>query len=236
VAKFCENCGAAMYDGDLVCGECGARVGSEGKVEPEVKAAVIDEQPNVMNEEPKVPNTNNKNNSLIGKIVCIVVALCVVAGIVNIVRSSLSYDSVLKKMVKSIKNEDIDTFMNISSQVGQAIHDEEYGEGSYESMIENFLEQKLDNYEDEVEGEVKSITYKVKDKQEITERKLKKMKDSISDDYGVDADDISNMINVTLKLKIKGKDETARDEIENVVLIKEKGKWKVYIDYMDKFN
>ena len=28
MAKFCENCGAAMDDGDAVCGQCGTPVGS----------------------------------------------------------------------------------------------------------------------------------------------------------------------------------------------------------------
>jgi len=225
MAKFCENCGAAMDDCDAVCGQCGTPVGNSGAANPQFQ---------VNNGEPKAPNANN--SAFIGKIVCAVIALIVVIGIVNVVGKSSSYDSVLKKMVKAIKNDDTDAFINISSQVGQAIHNEQYGEGSYEDMIDNFLETKLDNYEDQVDGKVKSITYKIKDKQEITDRKLKKVKDTISDQYDVDADDISNMMNVTLKLKIKGKDETTKDDLDNVVLIKEKGKWKVYIDYMNDFN
>lgn len=231
MAKFCENCGAAMDDGDAVCGQCGTPVGS---VAPQTNSGAVNPQFQANNGEPKTPNANN--SAFIGKIVCAVIALIVVIGIVNVVGKSSSYDTVLKKMVKAIKNDDTDAFINISSQVGQAIHNEQYGEGSYEDMIDNFLETKLDNYEDQVDGKVKSITYKIKDKQEITDRKLKKVKDTISDQYDVDADDISNMMNVTLKLKIKGKDETTKDDLDNVVLIKEKGKWKVYIDYMNDFN
>ena len=234
MAKFCENCGAAMDDGDAVCGQCGTPVGSVGGTAPQTNSGAVNSQPQANNGEPKAPNANN--SAFIGKIVCAVIALIVVIGIVNVVGKSSSYDSVLKKMVKAIKNDDTDAFINISSQVGQAIHNEQYGECSYEDMIDNFLETKLDNYEDQVDGKVKSITYKIKDKQEITDRKLKKLKDTISDQYDVDADDISNMMNVTLKLKIKGKDETTKDDLDNVVLIKEKGKWKVYIDYMNDFN
>lgn len=231
MAKFCENCGAAMDDGDAVCGQCGTPVGG---VAPQTNSGAVNPQLQANNGETKASNVNN--SAFIGKIVCAVIALIVVIGIVNVVGKSSSYDSVLKKMVKAIKNDDTDAFINISSQVGQAIHNEQYGEGSYEDMIDNFLETKLDNYEDQVDGKVKSITYKIKDKQEITDRKLKKVKDTISDQYDVDADDISNMMNVTLKLKIKGKDETTKDDLDNVVLIKEKGKWKVYIDYMNDFN
>jgi Predicted membrane protein len=234
MAKFCENCGAAMDDGDAVCGQCGTPVGSVGGVAPQTNSGTVNSQPQANNGESKASNANN--SAFIGKIVCAVIALIVVIGIVNVVGKSSSYDTVLKKMVKAIKNDDTDAFINISSQVGQAIHNEQYGEGSYEDMIDNFLETKLDNYEDQVDGKVKSITYKIKDKQEITDRKLKKVKDTISDQYDVDADDISNMMNVTLKLKIKGKDETTKDDLDNVVLIKEKGKWKVYIDYMNDFN
>lgn len=109
MAKFCENCGAAMDDGDAVCGQCGTPVGSVGGAGPQTNSGVTDSQPKVNNGEPKALNANNS------------------------------------------------AFMNISSQVGQAIHNEQYGEGSYEDMIDNFLETKLDNYEDQVDDKVKFI-------------------------------------------------------------------------------
>ena len=158
MAKFCENCGAAMDDGDAVCGQCGTPVGSVGGTAPQTNSGTVNSQPQANNGETKASNVNN--SAFIGKIVCAVIALIVVIGIVNVVGKSSSYDSVLKKMVKAIKNDDTDAFINISSQVGQAIHNEQYGEGSYEDMIDNFLETKLDNYEDQVDGKVKSITYK----------------------------------------------------------------------------
>jgi len=141
MAKFCENCGAAMDDCAAVCGQCGTPVGSVGGTAPQTNSGAVNPQSQANNGEPKASNANN--SAFIGKIVCAVIALIVVIGIVNVVGKSSSYDSVLKKMVKAIKNDDTDAFINISSQVGQAIHNEQYGEGSYEDMIDNFCQQQL---------------------------------------------------------------------------------------------
>ena len=83
MAKFCENCGAAMDDGDAVCGQCGTPVGSVGGTAPQTNSGTVNSQPQANNGETKASNVNN--SAFIGKIVCAVIALIVVIGIVNVV-------------------------------------------------------------------------------------------------------------------------------------------------------
>lgn len=207
MAKFCANCGAHMEDSDLVCGQCGTPSG------------------NPSGNEGQVNNTKNKGCTL--KILAgAFAAIVIIAIIINVVLASSSYKSTLNKMVKAIKNNDITGLQVISSPV----NDDVYGVFDYESMLERFLENKLDYYEDRLDGEVRKISYEIKDKSEITERKMEKYKDMLSDSFGADTSGIKKMVKVKLKLSIKGDRKTTSDNIDELYLIKENGRWTIYFD------
>lgn len=212
MAKFCANCGAHMEDSDLVCGQCGTPSTSGGQ-------------------------DNGRNNSKkSGPILAIlggaVAVIIIIAIIINAVLASSGYKSTLDRMVKAIKNNDIAKLQDISSFV----NDEVYGSRDYKEILKNFLDSKLDTYEDRIDGEVKKITYKITDDQKITARKIEKYKDRLSDIYDTDTSDIKNIIKLKLKLTIKGSKKSTSDNIDNLYLIKEGGKWRIFFDYDRVFN
>lgn len=219
MAKFCANCGANMEENDIVCGQCGTPATD--------KDSNLNSQSNT-----NVSNNDKVASKLIVKVAIGVVAMFIVVNLLGLIIGSFGYKSVLNKMVKAIKNDDVSTLISISSEVGQSI----YGENEYEEMIENFIEAKLDYYEEEVDGRVKKITYEIKDQSELTSRKLEKIKDNISEIYDEDASNISKVMIVDLKLTIKGSKEKTKDKIDNLVLLKEGGKWRIYIDRSGIFD
>ena len=223
MAKFCSNCGAGMEDGDLVCGQCGTPAKGVNPADSQIKPYGKNLQ--------TLSNSLN-NRKLVGVVVAAVVAIIILVNVVGFITKSLGYDPVIVKMVKAIKDDDVSKLVSISSQIGQSI----YGEDEYETMLESFLDSKLDYYEDKVDGSIKNITYEVKNKSELTGRKVEKIKDTLSDMYDVDADGISKVVKVDLKLTIKGSKEKTKDKWDDLVLLKENGKWKIYIDYYGLFD
>ena len=223
MAKFCSNCGAGMEDGDLVCGQCGTPAKGVNPADSQIKPYGKNLQ--------TLSNSLN-NRKLVGVVVAAVVAIIILVNVVGFITKSLGYDPVIAKMVKAIKDDDVSKLVSISSQIGQSI----YGEDEYETMLESFLDSKLDYYEDKVDGSIKNITYEVKNKSELTGRKVEKIKDTLSDMYDVDADGISKVVKVDLKLTIKGSKEKTKDKWDDLVLLKENGKWKIYIDYYGLFD
>ena len=178
MAKFCANCGAPMEDGDVVCGQCGTPVSNVVKDKKEQKATG--------------EGGNNKKLGMAVAVGCAVVVIAVIAVIANIIGGGSGYKSTLNTMVKAIKNNDSTTIVSISSSISEDI----YKSKDYDKMIDGFLDNKLDSYEDRIDGEVKKITYEIKDKSEVTDRKLEKYKDKLSDDYNVDTNGITKMIKI----------------------------------------
>lgn len=209
MAKFCAKCGAHMEDSDLVCGQCGTPSGYAG------------------------PSNNSKNKgSLFAILGGAIAAIIILVVIINIVVASSGYKSTLNKMVKAIKNNDSMQLEEISSSINYEI----YGSFDYEEMLDNFLEYRLDDYEDRVDGEVRNISYEIRDKSEITGRKTEKYKDKLSDEYSIDTDSIKKMVKVKLKLTVKGSKKSISDTIEDLYLIQENGRWKIFFDYIGVFN
>ena len=209
MAKFCAKCGAHMEDSDLVCGQCGTPSGDVG------------------------PSNNSKNKgSLFAILGGAIAAIIILVVIINIVVASAGYKSTLNKMVKAIKNNDSMQLEEISSSINYEI----YGSFDYEEMLDNFLEYRLDDYEDRVDGEVRNISYEIRDKSEITGRKTEKYKDKLSDEYSIDTDSIKKMVKVKLKLTVKGSKKSISDTIEDLYLIQENGRWKIFFDYIGVFN
>ncbi|AYA99979.1 zinc ribbon domain-containing protein [Lachnoanaerobaculum umeaense] len=209
MAKFCAKCGAHMEDSDLVCGQCGTPSGDAG------------------------PSNNSKNKgSLFAILGGAIAAIIILVVIINIVVASAGYKSTLNKMVKAIKNNDSMQLEEISSSINYEI----YGSFDYEEMLDNFLEYRLDDYEDRVDGEVRNISYEIRDKSEITGRKTEKYKDKLSDEYSIDTDSIKKMVKVKLKLTVKGSKKSISDTIEDLYLIQENGRWKIFFDYIGVFN
>ena len=209
MAKFCAKCGAHMEDSDLVCGQCGTPSGDAG------------------------PSNNSKNKgSLFAILGGAIAAIIILVVIINIVVASAGYKSTLNKMVKAIKNNDSMQLEEISSSINYEI----YGSFDYEEMLDDFLEYRLDDYEDRVDGEVRNISYEIRDKSEITGRKTEKYKDKLSDEYSIDTDSIKKMVKVKLKLTVKGSKKSISDTIEDLYLIQENGRWKIFFDYIGVFN
>ncbi len=214
MARFCANCGATMEEGDKVCGQCGT--------------PAIDLKANVINESnSKEINIDKAKATKIIKYALVIIILIVVGIIaVNIIRRHTGYNSVLAKMVKAIKEDDVNTLDEIASSASKDIYIFAYGD-DYIENYDNALSKALDEFEDTV-GEIKGISYEVVDVNEFSERRVKDIKDNLDYIYGIDTSSISKINKVELELTVKGSKKIEKYDVDQLYLIKESGKWKIY--------
>ncbi|MBQ0028292.1 MAG: hypothetical protein KBS96_06790 [Lachnospiraceae bacterium] len=177
---------------------------------------------------PKPAGQGNNDASKYVKLgIIAVVAIIVIVIFANILSSFTGYKATLNKMVKAIANDDIDTLEKIASSVSEEQIADYYGKNKdpydvYESRVDD----TLDTFEDRV-GEVKKITYKIVDTKELSDRRLEDIKDEWVDNYNLDTDDIKKIVEVEIKLSVKGKKKSASYNVDRLYMIKESGKWKV---------
>lgn len=210
MAKFCGNCGAEVEDDARVCGNCGVPLG--GASSPKVDFKVPD----------KVKNADFKK---IAVIVAVILAVIIIGSIAfNIVRNNTGYRAMLNRSFKAIQKADTEGLMKeLSVFIEDSYGDDDLLEDDLDISINSYL----DRLEDEVGAEPK-ISFEIKKASKLSDRKLKQLKDNLEDnDKDYDGDELQKAMHVDLKLKIKGPDDTSTDSINNMLIVKENGAWKV---------
>lgn len=211
MARYCGSCGAEVEEDAKVCGNCGVPLDG-GAAAPKVEL--------------KMPNkVNNENIKKIVIIAAVVVAVLIIGGIaLKIVKNNTGYRAMLNKAFKAVQKADAEGFMNEMS----VYIEDKYGD---DDLLEDYINEQMNEYLDYVEDEVGAeprITYEVKKATRLSDRKLKQIKDDLEDsDKDYDPDGLKKAVNVDLKLKIKGPDDDMEDSINDILLVKENGKWKI---------
>ena len=144
----------------------------------------------------------------------------------NVIGKFTGYRATINKMVKALQNDDVDELDELSSSISEEIYDDWYGD-DYIDYYEDAVSDTLDTFEDKV-GTLKKISYEITDTTEFSKRRLEDVKDALIDNYNMDVDDIKKIIEVELKLDVKGSKKSSSYNVSNLFLIKEDGGWKIY--------
>lgn len=211
MSKFCENCGSELKDTDKQCPNCGAAV-----VETTTKKDVKENPTNTTNTE-KV-NTNGEKNkktyALIGGIAAAVVIVLIL--IIALMSSANSYKKPLDNLFAGIQKANSKTFLKAFPEVMR--------DDMEDSFDNDDLEELLESFEDEVGKNVK-ISYKVLDKEKIDKDDLEDLQDSLEDEYGSKKTKITKGYKLTIKITIKGKDDSDTSPSMDINVYKIGGKW-----------
>lgn len=208
MAKFCGNCGSQMDDADKVCGQCGT---------PFAGATVSDATP-VAKEK--------GNNKVVKLIIGVIVAIVAIVVIANIAGNYTGYKGTLNKMVKALQNNDTATLESMASSISEETYGGWYGDDVYD-YYDAVISDTLDKYEDAV-GPIKKISYEITDATELSDRRMNELKDNLEKLYNMDTSGIKKVVQVDLKIKVKGSKKSSTYHVDNLYMIKENSGWKVF--------
>ncbi len=211
MSKFCGNCGAELAGDAKVCGQCGTPV--DGASTNIAGLKIVD------------PEKQAKTKKMI-KLVIGAVALVIVAVIaVNIVSAFTGSNGLLRKVMSSYEEYDIDGLVALSSDIYY------YGEEDWvEYYFEYSVGDDLDYFESYV-GHNYKLSYDVQEVYTLSGRKLDTILDTIKSSYpDFDINAISQVKVADVKVNAKEGKSSVSMSVQ-VTMTKENGKWKLlYID------
>ncbi len=205
----------------------------QGYVQPEQQNTYV--QQDVYTQQNHVPYTEipKKKNNLP---LILGIAGGGVALVVVIIILVLSLGGGYKKAIDNY----FDVFFKGNANKIKKMAPEEYWE-YYEDRYDMDMEDIKDEYEDEFEereenfedryGKNWKVSYKIEDKKELSDKKLKKIADAIEDKYDIDADSVKKAYEVEIKATIKGSEDQDKDSIDMTV-VKIDNSWYI-IDYYE---
>lgn len=213
MSKFCGNCGAQLDDSAKVCGYCGVALSNE---QANISATSI---PGIVSETDKEKAAKIKKLIKMGAIA--IVAIIVLFVGFNIISSFTGYKGVVRKVVNAFEDYDMNTLCSCASSLSYYGDDIEY----YEEVFEERVSYKLDYYEEELGHNLK-MDFEIIDSYKLDDRN----KDALLDDLensGAYIGKIDTIRMVELELTIKGSRSTSTYISEDLLMVKENGKWKV---------
>lgn len=215
MSKFCGNCGKALADNARVCGYCGVPVSVAVQTNPEVK--------HIPGLDPvKDQEKADKMNKIIKSGAMIIIAIIVVTIGINVISSFIGYKGVVRKVINAFEDYDMNTLYEYASSLNYLGDDDEY----YEELFDDKVSAKLDYYEGQVGYDLK-IDFEIIDSYNLDERKLNNFLDEL-EESGAYVGKIDKIRQVDLELHIKGKRSENTYRTDDLLLIKENGKWKVF--------
>ena len=213
MSKFCGNCGAQLDDSARVCGYCGVAFGNEPVNTSNTSI------PGVVSEADKEKAAKTKK--LIKTGATAVAAIIVLSIVISIISSFTGYKGVVRKVVNAFEDYDMNTLCSYASSLSYYGDDVEYSEEYFEEMVSS----KLDYYEEELGHNLK-MSFEITDSYKLDDRNRDDLFDDL-EDSGVYVGNISTIRMVELELEIKGSRRTSTYTVDDLLLVKENGKWKV---------
>ncbi len=228
--KFCSNCGSQMMDDANVCPSCGTAIApvNNGGAASDIrqKASNIGAAIKNYDYEGLVPDAiKEKVPSKYRKFVPFAfLAIILVVVILLLSMCTGGY----KKPVKYWEQELNGKFKNVSKTVPKEVWEDyldmiDMDEDEYIEQLEDVYDNTREYYEDEY-GDNYKIRIKVTDKKELSDRKLKAIKDGLKDNYDINKKDVKKAYELDYEYKIKGSEDEDEDDGE-IIVVKIKGKW-----------
>lgn len=207
MAKFCGNCGRELEDAVRVCGYCGT--------------PTDDMTRNIVGVDYKNPESKGNAKKHVRCILIIAIIVSVLFGGFKVVTEFTGYKGMVRKVMKSYENYDINALVDMCSDVW-FYEMTDYVEKYFESNVGN----DLDYYEDSV-GHNYKFSYEVDDMYEPSERKLAELEGDVQQiyddfDMGMIEKVMVAHIDVTAK---NGRKTVNRDVV--LTLTKESGEWRL---------
>lgn len=213
MSKFCGNCGAQLDDSAKVCGYCGVALSNE---QVNTNATPI---PGIVSEADKEKAAKTKKFIKLGAIA--IVAIIVLSVGFNIISSFTGYKGVVRKVVNAFEDYDMNTLCSYASSLSYYGDDIEYSEEVFEERVSS----KLDYYEEEL-GHGLKISFEIIDSYKLDDRNRDDLLDEL-EDSGAYVGKIDTIRMVEMQLTIKGSRSTSTYTTDDLMLVKENGKWKV---------
>lgn len=212
MAKFCGNCGMQLEDDARVCGNCGTPFEGNGGTT------------STMSPQTMSPQTKKK----IQKIVifsAIGVAVIIIAIIaINVVSYMTGYVRTIDTYFQAINEYNPDKALSVTSEAGlpkNTIKD-------YDAAFKDIVSDVLDSFESEV-GHDPKISYEIVESYKLSDRKYQNFLTKLEKDYKYDTGDISEIVCVNIKPTVKGARSSRTAPVQEVYIIKENGKWLLYM-------
>lgn len=253
MSKFCKNCGTELADEAVFCKDCGTKVEEATQEaapvnEPAETAAPVDE--NVAcdcaectgdceaqtNEETKESGIAGAVNGFIAKLKnkdknTLLITSGVLLGVIILF--------VLAIALSGGGYEDaVDNYMKVAFKGKAGLIEDlapeaywEYVEDKYDlklKKIEEIYEEDVyDSFMDENETDVGydiSISYDIKDTDELSESKLDYIKDTLKDRYDIPRKSVEDAIEIEIEAVIEGDDDEEEEEI-TLYAVEIDGEW-----------
>lgn len=202
MAKFCTKCGAPLDNNAAFCTNCGA---------------VADKKNNVV-------NLHNKNTAiLLGGILAGIIVLVILISLIF----GGGYKSAIDNYFEGFEDTNAKKFMKAMPECQIEYLEESLKDYSkFDSLAEYFeylLEEALNKIEDEYGDDI-SISYEIKDKEELSEKELKDIRKRLENNYDNDDVKVTKGYEVEITAEIKGDDNSDEEDI-TVKVAKVDGDW-----------
>lgn len=213
LAKFCGNCGGKLDDSARVCGYCGFRF---------VTAPLEKRTTDI----PRMTSVKKRRNTakikkLLKIILAVIAVLMIFVAGLNIVSAFTGYKGVVRKVINSFEDYDMNTLYSYTSSLCYYSDDIDY----YEELFEKEVAKKLDYYEDQLGYNLK-ISYEIIDSHKLDNRNRNSLLDEL-EDKGASVVGIDTVRALELKITIKGSASSTTYITDDLWLIKESSGWKV---------
>lgn len=202
MAKFCTKCGAPLDNNAAFCTNCGA---------------VADKKNNIV-------NLHNKNTAiLLGGILAGIIVLVILISLIF----GGGYKSAIDNYFEGFEDTNAKKFMKAMPECQIEYLEESLKDYSkFDSLAEYFeylLEEALNKIEDEYGDDI-SISYEIKDKEELSEKELKDIRKRLENNYDNDDVKVTKGYEVEITAEIKGDDNSDEEDI-TVKVAKVDGDW-----------
>ena len=202
MAKFCTKCGAPLDNNAAFCTNCGA---------------VADKKNNIV-------NLHNKNTAiLLGGILAGIIVLVILISLIF----GGGYKSAIDNYFEGFEDTNAKKIMKAMPECQIEYLEESLKDYSkFDSLAEYFeylLEEALNKIEDEYGDDI-SISYEIKDKEELSEKELKDIRKRLENNYDNDDVKVTKGYEVEITAEIKGDDNSDEEDI-TVKVAKVDGDW-----------
>ena len=217
MSRFCGKCGAKLPDDGVFCPSCGSKVD------------------NAQETDFSDSSSGNINSGVPGRripfamIAAAAAALLVIIIAVSVIVNSTGSKGTIGKYFKCMIKEDGEKAVKLMSNVLLEKYDDD------EDDLADFLEAEFEYYLDVIDDELgrdPKISFKIKKEKEYSDRKFEDLMEYLEEYYDIDTRDVKAVKTVSVDMTIKA--EGRKDETEGeFIMIKEKGKWRIFSFTMD---
>jgi len=224
MAMFCGACGAQMDDDARVCGQCGTPLSDE----PRPVVASSRSIPGVGEQPIKNPKQTNK---VLGMIISAIVLIVVLIVSLNIVSSFTGYKGTVRKLFHAVEKYDMNTLSKLASDIVYDVYYNAFGieEADLQDAFSEAVSNTLDRFEADAGNKIK-ISFTIDDSVKLSGRKLDQLLTTLEEDLDYDTGNIKKVMSLDITLTVKGSKKTSTYTIRSgeLLIIKERGGWKVY--------